>query len=74
MVFDMIDFIIEKCQGCGLCVEICPKKLLLLDKSKVNGRGHTPVAITDKASCSQCALCAMMCPDCVIIITNDKDN
>ena len=58
----------EKCQGCGLCVEICPKKLLILDKSKVNGRGHTPVTISDEKSCTQCSLCALMCPDCAIEI------
>lgn len=65
----MIFLIREKCQGCGLCVDVCPKKLLFLDTSEVNDRGHTPVSISDKDGCSHCALCAMMCPDCVIRIT-----
>ncbi len=58
----------EMCQGCGLCVEICPRKILALDESKINDRGHTPVMITDKNVCTGCSLCAVMCPDCVIEI------
>lgn len=58
----------EKCQGCGLCVEVCPKKLLVLNKEEINERGHTPAMITDEKSCTHCTLCAIMCPDCVIQI------
>jgi 2-oxoglutarate ferredoxin oxidoreductase subunit delta len=67
----MIVFYQENCQGCGLCVETCPRKLLVLDKTRVNDRGHTPVAILDENNCTQCSLCATMCPDNVIEI-NDK--
>ncbi len=63
----MITFNEDKCQGCGLCVEACPRKLLTVDKSRINKRGHTPVVITDETKCSGCALCAMMCPDVVIV-------
>lgn len=68
----MITIYKDKCQGCGLCVEICPKKLLVLDKEQINSRGHTPVIITDEKMCTGCTLCAIMCPDCVIRIDTDK--
>lgn len=64
----MISFYEDKCQGCGLCVEACPRKILIIDKSKVNKRGHTPVTIIDDTKCISCGLCALMCPDVVIEI------
>lgn len=62
----MISFNEDRCQGCGLCVEVCPRKLLIIDKSRINKRGHTPVIIIDESKCIGCALCAVMCPDVVI--------
>jgi 2-oxoglutarate ferredoxin oxidoreductase subunit delta len=67
----MITFDKEKCQGCSLCIEVCPKKILTIDNTRVNGRGHSPVTITDEKSCIMCALCAMMCPDCVIEVSKE---
>jgi len=64
----MISFNIDKCQGCGLCVDACPKKILAIDKSRVNKRGHAPVALIEPKKCTGCALCAVMCPDVVIEI------
>lgn len=61
----------EKCKGCGLCVNVCPKKILILQKKKLNLKGYNPADITDEAACISCAMCATMCPDCVITI--DKD-
>lgn len=71
---DMISFDTDKCQGCGLCIMVCPKKILVINESKVNSRGHAPVEIIDENSCIQCALCAMMCPDCVIEVGGKKWN
>lgn len=65
----MISLYEDRCQGCGLCVEACPRKILIIDKSKVNRRGHTPAVITDREKCTGCALCALMCPDVVIEVS-----
>lgn len=56
------------CKGCGLCVEVCPKKIITLDKSVMNAKGYHPAAVTDMESCIGCAMCAMMCPDCAITV------
>ena len=35
------------CKGCGLCVEVCPKKIVFLDKSVLNGKGYHPATSTN---------------------------
>ncbi len=61
-----LTFDTNRCKGCGLCVEACPKGLLAIARDKINQKGHHPVEITDQEKCAGCAFCAMMCPDCVI--------
>lgn len=56
----------DRCQGCGLCIEVCPRQLLALNTAEINQRGHTPVMLQNPASCMQCLLCAIICPDCAI--------
>lgn len=63
-----LTFKTELCKGCGLCVEVCPKSLLIISKDKINKKGHSPVEITDQAQCIGCAFCATMCPDCIITV------
>ena len=61
-----LTFDTNRCKGCGLCVEACPKGLLAIARDKINQKGHHPAEITDQEKCVGCASCAMMCPDCVI--------
>ena len=61
-----LPFDTNRCKGCGLCVEACPKGLLAIARDKINQKGHHPAEITDQEKCVGCAFCAMMCPDCVI--------
>ena len=63
-----LTFDTNRCKGCGLCVEACPKGLLAIAKDKINQKGHHPAEITDPKKCAGCAFCAMMCPDCVITV------
>lgn len=58
----------ERCKGCGLCVNACPKKIVVLDESKLNSQGHHPAKVSDPDKCIGCAFCATMCPDCVITV------
>jgi len=62
----MVNIKEDRCQGCGLCVQTCPKKILYLDKSKVNKRGFFAAKILDGTKCTSCTLCAVMCPDVAI--------
>lgn len=63
-----LTFDTNRCKGCGLCVEACPKGLLAIARDKINQKGHHPAEITDQEKCAGCAFCAMMCPDCVITV------
>jgi len=56
----------EYCKGCGLCVSVCPKKILEISKTKSNDKGYFVAQMTDKSQCIACAFGATMCPDCVI--------
>ncbi|MPM96283.1 NAD(P)H-quinone oxidoreductase subunit I, chloroplastic [bioreactor metagenome] len=58
----------DKCKGCGLCVEACPKKILELAHDIINAKGYHPAKIIDMSKCIGCASCAKMCPDCVITV------
>ena len=31
-----LTFKTDMCKGCGLCVDVCPKKVLILAKDKIN--------------------------------------
>ncbi|QVK19124.1 4Fe-4S binding protein [Mycoplasmatota bacterium] len=59
---------IDKCKGCGLCIEACPFNLLELDANVVNKKGYQPMRIHTPEKCIGCASCALMCPDVVITV------
>jgi 2-oxoglutarate ferredoxin oxidoreductase subunit delta len=63
----------ERCKGCGLCVEVCPKKVLELS-SRVNTRGYFPAYQARPADCIYCAICCVMCPDVAISISEAAGN
>ncbi len=66
-----VTFNTERCKGCGLCIEACPKKILEIAKDVLNAKGYHPARMTDQDKCIACAMCAMMCPDCVIKVEKD---
>lgn len=44
----------EKCIGCGMCVMVCPHRLLKMSNIKA--------VISDKDICMECGACALNCP------------
>ena len=51
----------EWCKGCAICVEFCPKRVLVM-----NRRGKPEVA--DLEACTKCQLCDLRCPDFAITV------
>ena len=57
----------ERCKGCGLCVNVCPKNVLEIS-SEVNPRGYFPAYQARPHDCIFCTACCIMCPDVAITI------
>jgi len=55
----------EQCKSCGLCIEICPKKVLSWDE-EVLGHFGRPTVKCDIKNCIQCKKCEQICPDMAI--------
>lgn len=66
-----VTFNTERCKGCGLCIEACPKKILEIARDVLNAKGYHPARMTTQEKCIACAMCAVMCPDCVIKVEKD---
>ncbi|MDD5477253.1 MAG: 4Fe-4S dicluster domain-containing protein [Candidatus Omnitrophica bacterium] len=55
----------ERCKGCLLCVNFCPKGLIK-KSNKLSKRGLNFVEFDSSGECIGCAMCAVICPDCCI--------
>ncbi len=61
----------DRCKGCGLCVNVCPKKVLELAKHRLNSKGYHPAEPVREEDCISCAMCATMCPDVAIKVEKE---
>ncbi len=51
----------NECKGCGLCVDICPQKVLV-QKSHLNRMGYHPAGYLGEG-CTGCGHCFYACPE-----------
>jgi 2-oxoglutarate ferredoxin oxidoreductase subunit delta len=57
----------EYCKSCGLCVNICPQKILKIG-DKINPKGYYTVTVSKPDECVGCKLCGTVCPDIALEI------
>jgi len=62
----------DRCKGCGLCIAVCPKKVLEIS-GEVNSKGYFPAYQARPENCVFCSTCCIMCPDVGITITGTDD-
>ncbi len=60
----------ERCKGCGLCIGVCPPKVLALSETRYNSRGYSPIEVEE--GCTGCEMCYRMCPDLVFEVYRGK--
>ena len=48
-----LNYVTEKCVGCGRCTEVCPHGVFEIVESKAR--------VVDKDSCMECGACALNC-------------
>lgn len=68
-----VTFNVDRCRGCGLCEDVCPKGIITLAGGKINAQGYHPAEITDMTKCIACAMCATMCPHVVIKVERNVE-
>lgn len=61
----------ENCKGCGLCVSVCPLKIMEIDRSATNKKGYHPARNIAVDKCIACGNCAVTCPDAAISIEKE---
>lgn len=57
------------CKGCGLCVSVCPKQVIVMQTDRLTPKGFHPATLADpQGDCTGCAICAVICPDAAITV------
>jgi len=67
----------EKCQGCGICVKICPVDAMDRGPIGVAKKGllaNVIPTLVDPVKCSYCGLCSYLCPWNAITLQKDDED
>ncbi|AMM41079.1 4Fe-S ferredoxin [Candidatus Desulfofervidus auxilii] len=63
----------ERCKGCKLCIEYCPKEILELSHDYNEKGYHYPVVkLGMENECILCLFCQEVCPDFAIFIEKQE--
>ena len=66
-----IYIIVDRCKGCGFCVEYCPRDVLEMSDD-YNEKGYHPPYAAREDDCVNCDLCELICPEFAIFVLKDE--
>ncbi|MDD3064746.1 MAG: 4Fe-4S binding protein [Endomicrobiaceae bacterium] len=55
----------DRCKGCGLCINACPKKCISFSQN-LNKIGYHYAVLENEKNCIGCGFCYQVCPDVCI--------
>lgn len=57
----------ERCKGCRMCVDFCPREVLRVSTAiNSNGYHYPEIAEGKEEACVHCQFCMMVCPEFAI--------
>jgi len=68
-----VEFDIERCKGCELCISSCPTNCLALNTSDTNSHGLHYAYLKEEDDCIACMNCSVICPDAAITVYRKED-
>lgn len=67
----VVHVIRDRCKECGLCISVCPVKILAVGDEQ-NSQGYRPPVVTEPDKCIGCRLCELACPDFAIFVVGAR--
>ncbi|ABK17481.1 CoB--CoM heterodisulfide reductase iron-sulfur subunit A family protein [Syntrophobacter fumaroxidans] len=63
----LVSYVTDRCDGCALCVDLCPYLALKIEEVEEEGRKRKRIK-TDNILCKGCGVCAATCPKGGILV------
>jgi heterodisulfide reductase subunit A len=63
----LVSYVTEQCDGCALCIDLCPYYAITVEEFEEGGRTRKRVK-SDNILCKGCGVCAATCPKGGIIV------
>lgn len=63
-----VNVIVDRCKECGICIALCPTRVLVKSNTLFNRYGFRPPEPLYIEKCIGCRLCEYSCPDFALFV------